>query len=61
MLNMKFERYADIMLDSLKKWVPIKNEAFMDYRVGGTKFQQRENYLLQKLIKGQNFSITLVF
>ena len=25
--------YADIMLDTLKKWVPITYEAFMDYRV----------------------------
>ena len=28
--------YADIMLDTLKRWVPITYEAFMDYRVGGT-------------------------
>ena len=29
--------YADAMLDTLKKWVPITFEAFMDYRVGGTE------------------------
>ena len=28
--------YADAMLDSLKRWVPITYDAFMDYRVGGT-------------------------
>ena len=28
--------YADIMLDTLKRWVPITYDAFMDYRVGGT-------------------------
>ena len=28
--------YADVMLDTVKKWVPITYEAFMDYRVGGT-------------------------
>ena len=29
--------YADVMLDTLKKWVPTTYEAFMDYRVGGTE------------------------
>ena len=28
--------YADIILDIVKKWVPITYEAFEDYRVGGT-------------------------
>ena len=27
--------YADVMLDTLKRWVPITFEAFMDYRMGG--------------------------
>ena len=39
--------YADIMLDSLKKWVPITYEAFMDYRVGVLKFQLKEKRLLK--------------
>ena len=25
------------MLDTVKKWVPITYDAFMDYRVGGTE------------------------
>ena len=24
--------YADIMLDTVKKWVPITHDAFMDYQ-----------------------------
>ena len=33
------------MLDTLKKWVPITYEAFMDYRVGGMKFcKKNKNY-----------------
>ena len=28
--------YADIILDIVKKWVPVTYEAFEDYRVGGT-------------------------
>ena len=29
--------YAEAMLDTVKKWVPITYEAFLDYRVGGTE------------------------
>ena len=49
--------YADIMLDSLKKWVPITYEAFMDYRVGGTEVSKKGKSVLQKLIRGENISI----
>ena len=33
--------YADVMLDTLKKWVPITFEAFIDYRVGGTEVSSK--------------------
>ena len=49
--------YADAMLDTLKKWVPITYEAFMDYRVGGTEVSSKGKNIIQKLIKGQNISI----
>jgi thymidylate synthase (FAD) len=49
--------YADIMLDTLKKWVPITHEAFMDYRVGGTEVSAKGKIVLQKLIKGENISM----
>ena len=48
--------YADIMLDTLKKWVPITFEAFMDYRVGGTEVSSKSKIIIQKLIKGENIS-----
>ena len=48
--------YADIMLDTLKKWVPITYEAFMDYRVGGTEVSAKGKLILQKLIKNNNVS-----
>ncbi len=48
--------YADIMLDTLKKWVPITYEAFMDYRVGGTEVSAKGKVIIQKLIKGENIS-----
>jgi thymidylate synthase (FAD) len=46
--------YADIMLDTLKKWVPITYEAFMDYRVGGTEVSTKGKLVIQKLINGKN-------
>ena len=45
------------MLDTLKKWVPITYEAFMDYRVGGTEVSAKGKLILQKLIKGEEVSM----
>ena len=49
--------YADTMLDTLKKWVPITYEAFMDYRVGGTEVSAKGKAVLQKLIKRESVSM----
>ena len=49
--------YADIMLDTVKKWVPITYDAFMDYRVGGTEVSAKGKLVLQKLIKGEEVSL----
>ena len=49
--------YADIMLDTLKRWVPITYEAFMDYRVGGIEVSLKGKLIIQKLIKGEDISI----
>ena len=46
--------YADVMLDTLKKWVPTTYEAFMDYRVGGTEVSAKGKLIIQKLIKGES-------
>ena len=49
--------YADAMLDTVKKWVPITYEAFMDYRVGGTEVSGKGKAVIQKLIKGEEISV----
>jgi thymidylate synthase (FAD) len=41
------------MLDTVKKWVPITYDAFMDYRVGGTEVSAKGKVIIQKLIKGE--------
>ena len=49
--------YADAMLDTVKKWVPITYEAFMDYRVGGTEISSKGKIVIQKMISGEKISI----
>ena len=49
--------YADIMLDTLKKWVPITYDAFMDYRVGGTEVSAKGKVIMQKLLKGEEINL----
>jgi len=49
--------YADAMLDTLKRWVPITYDAFMDYRVGGTEVSDKGKKVIQKLIKGDKVSM----
>jgi len=45
--------YADVMIDSLKKWVPTAFEAFMDYRVGGMELSAKGKVVIQKMLKGK--------
>ena len=49
--------YADVMLNTLKRWVPITYDAFMDYRVGGTEISSKGKDVLKKLIRGEKISI----
>ncbi len=49
--------YADVMIDSLKRWVPITFDAFMDYRVGGTEVSEKGKLIIQKLIKGEEINL----
>ena len=49
--------YADAMLDTVKKWVPITYEAFMDYRVGGTEVSSKGKKVIQMLINGEKVDI----
>ena len=45
------------MLDTLKKWVPITYDAFMDYRVGGTEVSAKGKVIIQKLLKGEKINL----
>ena len=45
--------YADVMIDTLKKWVPITFESFMDYRAGGMELSSKSKAVIVKMIKGK--------
>jgi len=45
--------YADVMINSLKKWVPITFDAFMDYRVGSMELSAKGKIVIQKMLKGE--------
>jgi len=49
--------YAEVMLDTLKRWAPITFEAFMDYRVGGTEVSSKGKNVISKLINGQKITM----
>ena len=49
--------YADVMLDTLKKWVPLTYEAFMDYRVGGTEVSSKGKKVIKILLEGKKVSL----
>ena len=53
----EIREYADVMLDTVKKWVPITYDAFIDYRVGGTEVSAKGKKVIQQLIKGEEVSI----
>ena len=49
--------YADVMIDSLKRWVPITFDAFMDYRVGSMELSAKSKVVVQKMLKGEECNL----
>jgi thymidylate synthase (FAD) len=48
--------YAQTMLDTVKKWVPITYQAFMDYRVGAAEISSKGLKIIKSMISGQKVS-----
>ena len=44
--------YAETMLDTVKKWVPITHAAFLDYRVGAVHISAKGKKVIQQMING---------
>tara|TARA_B100000579_G_scaffold234845_1_gene192518 strand:+ start:4334 stop:5281 length:948 start_codon:yes stop_codon:yes gene_type:complete len=49
--------YAEAMLETVKKWVPITHSAFLDYRVGAVSISSKGKKVLQKMIKGEKCNL----
>ena len=52
----EIREYANIMLDIVKKWVPITYQAFNDYRVEATEISGKGLEVIKSLIKGEETS-----
>jgi thymidylate synthase (FAD) len=48
--------YADKMLDTVKRWVPITYQAFMDYRVGAAEISSKGLKVIKSMILGKKVS-----
>ena len=48
--------YADIMLETVKKWVPLTHAAFLDYRVGAVQVSAKGKKVIQLMAKGEKVS-----
>jgi thymidylate synthase (FAD) len=48
--------YAEKMLDTVKKWVPITHAAFLDYRVGAAHLSSKGLKIVKLMINGNKIS-----
>jgi len=48
--------YAEKMLDTVKKWVPITHAAFLDYRVGAAHLSSKGLKIVKSMINGTKIS-----
>jgi thymidylate synthase (FAD) len=45
--------YADVMIDTLKRWTPICHDAFMEYRMGGAHLSKSGLAAVKRMIAGE--------
>jgi len=49
--------YAEAMLETVKKWVPITHSAFLDYRVGAVHVSAKGKKVIQQMAQGKKIDI----
>ena len=49
--------YAEAMLQTVKKWVPLTFEAFENYRLGGAYLNSKSLNVIKKMIKGDKVTL----
>lgn len=45
--------YAEVLLDVLKRWVPLAYDAFLDYRKDGAELSGKALAVLRRMLKGE--------
>ncbi len=45
--------YAEVMLDIVRRWVPLTYEAYADYRLGGAQLSARGLAVVRRLLAGE--------
>jgi thymidylate synthase (FAD) len=45
--------YAEVMLDILKRWLPLTHAAFMNYRIGGMSLSSKGIDIVKRIINGE--------
>jgi thymidylate synthase (FAD) len=45
--------YADVMLDTLRRWCPISHDAFLEYRLGGAHLSRTGLAAIRRMIAGE--------
>ena len=48
--------YADVMLDSVRRWVPIAADAFEEYRLGGASLSRSAIDVVRRMVAGEEVS-----
>ncbi|NBX73309.1 MAG: FAD-dependent thymidylate synthase [Alphaproteobacteria bacterium] len=48
--------YAEVMLETLKRWVPLTHKAFMEYRMGAAQLSRTGLQVVQRLLAGESVS-----
>jgi thymidylate synthase (FAD) len=49
--------YAEAMIETLKKWVPITHSAFLDYRVGAAHISAKGLSVIKSLLNGEKVGL----
>src|SRR5690606_21862298 len=45
--------YADVMIDTLRRWPPMSHEAFLEYRMGGAHLSRTGLEIVRRLLAGE--------
>lgn len=45
--------YADVMIDTLRRWTPLTAEAFLEYRMGGASLSRSGLAVVRRMIAGE--------